>query len=159
MAGSSVLTYENSHHSGLYPNEPWAANLCRVRNFLILITVAKWQPCWHNGIGQPGDKSLLQWRFLRPAAFLGGKPFSLQSFHPQRGSEQCEALQPFFLQLFLGTQITFKDSRPAWENNRARKHSNQCRGNRAQKKVKSWGRCLYRELPGFSQTDSSKCKV
>lgn len=27
----AVLTYENSHRSGLYPNEPRAANLWRVR--------------------------------------------------------------------------------------------------------------------------------
>lgn len=79
---------------------------------------------------------------------------SPDSFHAQESGEQLKALQPFFFQLFLGTQRTFKDPRPAWENNRIRKYSTSSKATKP-KKVKSWGLCLYGDI-SWLFTGSSK---
>lgn len=93
------------------------------------------------------DKSLCN-------CFSGCTALSPDSFHAQESGEQLKALQPFFFQLFLGTQRTFKDPRPAWENNRIRKYSTSSKATEP-KKVKSWGLCLYGDI-SWLFTGSSK---
>lgn len=86
--------------------------------------------------------------------FSGCTALSPDSFHAQESGERLKALQPFFFQLILGTQRTFKDSRPAWENNRVRKYSTSSKATEP-KKVKSWGLCLYGDI-SWLFTGSSK---
>ena len=107
MAGSEA----HSYRLVLYPKAPWAADWWKAGNFLSPDPEVWREPTGITQQTSRGDKV-----FPTLAVFLGGKPVSLKreriSIH-WTGREQCKALQPFFLRLFRGTQITSKDSRPA----------------------------------------------